>query len=846
MKLYFLMKRICLSAPVMGLIVFFQLFLHIHLYSQAAQRFNSAEIFHKIEKLGVVGSALYVAAHPDDENTRLLSYLANEKKLHTTYISMTRGDGGQNLLGPEIGPVMGVLRTQELLEARKIEGTHQLFTRANDFGFSKNGEETMEIWDTDAVTADVVWAIRQTKPDVIINRFDHRTSGRTHGHHTASALIAIDAFDKSADKNQYPDQLEWVEPWKPARLFYNTSWWAYGSMEAFEKADKSLFVSQNTGVYYPYLGEGNSEIGARARSMHKCQGFGSTGSRGDAIEYLELVKGDLPPSQMDILEGINTSWSRLKGGDKVEKLVSQLIQSYDFRHPEKSVPQLAAIYKAIDQIEDTFWKKIKQDEIVELILACSAIYAEARTPMHKMAPGDELSVEIEFSQEKESPVSLLSVTGMGQTFLPENSESRDAKVLVWKKNVLLPEDTPYTLPYWLWQKGTLGMLEVERQQDIGKPLTDKTVVFRFLIKVGNIEIPFEKELIHQYTDPERGTTYRPLEIIPALSVKPQTQVIIFPDGAAREVTINLHAWSDDLKGTLSLPVPQGWSVTPASIDFTLDKKDTSQDFVFTVTPPENAAETTIVPVAQIGSQIFDGMLTDINYDHIPYQVVRMPADIKIARLNIQNYAQKIAYIMGAGDEIPQSLRNIGCQVDVIEASQISSDFLSSYDAVVLGVRAYNTVPDLKYKQDILMDYIKQGGNVVVQYNVNRRLVTEDFSPYPVSLSRKRVTMEDSEVRIINPTHPALNIPNKIGADAFDGWVQERGLYYPEKWDDRFSTLISCNDKNEEPLDGSILVAPYGKGHFVYTGISFFRQLPAGVSGAYLLFANLISLGKNEQ
>lgn len=818
----------------------------IEVFSQAARRWSSSEIFHKMKKLSVVGSALYVAAHPDDENTRLLTYLANEKKLHTTYISMTRGDGGQNLLGPEIGPVMGVLRTQELLEARKIEGTHQLFTRANDFGFSKNGEETMNIWDTDDVTADVVWAIRQTKPDVIINRFDHRTSGRTHGHHTASALIAIDAFDKAGDGKNYPEQLPWVSVWQPQRLFYNTSWWAYGSMEAFEKADKSLFVSQNTGVFYPHLGEGNSEIGARARSMHKCQGFGSTGSRGDATEYMELIKGDLPPSQNDILEGINTSWSRLEGGEKIEKMVQQLIQSYDFRQPELSVPALGKIYEAIGQINDPFWRKIKQEEVVELILACCGIYAEARTPVHKSAPGDELSVEIEFSQENKGPVNLLSVTGLGESFSSEQSESKDPRVLLWKINVILPENTPYTLPYWLWKKGTLGMLEVDRQEDIGKPLTDKTVTFRFLIRAGDVTIPFDRELIHQYTDPKQGTTYRPLEIIPALSVKPQTPVMIFPDGSPREIAVSLHAWSDGLRGTLSLPVPQGWSVSPSNIEFNMENKDTSQDFIFTVTPPAKAAETTITPVARIGEQIFDGTLTDIDYDHIPYQVVRMPAEIKIARLNIENYAQKIAYIMGAGDDIPMSLRSIGCQVDIIEPAQISADFLEPYDAVVLGVRAYNTVPELKYKQPILFEYIEKGGNVLVQYNVNRRLVTDELSPYPLSLSRNRVTMEDSEVRIINPQHPALNTPNKIGAEAFDGWVQERGLYFPDKWDEKFSPLISCNDKNENAQDGSILVAPYGKGHYIYTGISFFRQLPAGVSGAYLLFANLISLGKNGQ
>ncbi len=831
------------------LIIIFSVFNFSYINSlkaQEAQRLNSAEVFHKMEKLNVVGSVLYVAAHPDDENTRLLSYLSNEKKLYTTYISLTRGDGGQNLLGPEIGPVMGVLRTQELLEARKIEGTHQLFSRANDFGFSKNGEETLEIWDQDGVTKDMVWAYRMTQPDIVINRFDHRTSGRTHGHHTASALIAIDAFDKSGDKTQYPDQLKFTTAWQPQRFFYNTSWWAYGSQEAFDKADKTNFVTQEIGVYYPYLGESNSDIGARARSMHKCQGFGSTGSRGSAFEYLELVKGDLPQSKSDILDGINTSWTRLKGGEKVEKLVKELLEKYDFKRPEKSVTQLAKIYQAIERIEDVFWKKIKQEEVVELLLACGAVYTEARTSTHKIAPGDQFTVEVEFSQERSSDIKLIDVTGLGQKFTIDNSESKIENVWIWKNDVTLPAETPYTLPYWLWEKGTLGMLSVPNQQDVGKPMTDKTIKFNFVIDVEGIKIPFEKELIHKYNDTKRGATYRPLAIIPALSVKPQTNVVIFADNKPQTITVSLHAWTNNIRGTLTIPTPRGWKITPEKIDFSFDKKDATQDFIFTMTPPGDAQEITITPIAKVGDKSYDGTLIDIIYDHIPYQVVRMPADIKVSRLNIQNHAKKVAYIMGAGDDIPQSLRNMGCHVDIVQPEQLTSSFLKDYDALIMGVRAYNTIPELKYKQDIIFDYISNGGNVMVQYNVNRGLVTPDFSPYSITLSRSRVTEEDSEVRIINPTHPAFNSPNKIAPSAFDGWVQERGLYYPEKWDDKFSTLISSNDKNEAPLDGGILVAPYGKGHFIYTGISFFRQLPAGVPGAYLLFANLISMGKNGQ
>ena len=828
-------------------LVFILIFFNNNLNGQAPKKPTSGEIYQMMEKLGFLGSVLYVAAHPDDENTRLISYLANDKKAMTTYLALTRGDGGQNLIGPEMSELLGVIRTQELLMARSVDNGRQMFTRANDFGYSKNAEETIKIWDTEKVKADVVWAIRRTRPDVIINRFDHRTSGETHGHHTASAQLSYELFDKAGDKNINPEQLKYVSAWQPKRLFFNTSWWFYGSEDKFNKADKSKLMGMDVGVYFPLLGKSNTEIAAESRSNHKCQGFGSTGTRGSQMEYLELLKGDMPPSKSDIFDGINTTWTRVEGGTPVKAMVEQAIKNYDFKNPAASIPLLVELYTAIQKVKDPFWREIKINEIKNLISACAGMYLEAKTNVHKVTKGENITVDFEAISRLDLNASLIAIKGEGidiDTTMSYKLTTNDP--FKWSCQAVIPATTSYSAPYWLLKKGTLGLYNVADQEIIGNPETKRELKATFLFKINGVEIPFEKELVYKFNSSKNGETFRPLEIVPAISVKCHDPVYIFASNQPKDIKVSVYAWAENQSGSLSIPLPEGWNAEPKSFEFTIVSKGENKDFVFTITPPANTQEIMITPAVTSGKEVFTGEIIDINYEHIPFQTVLKKAETKLSRISIETRGQRIAYLMGAGDDIPMSLRQIGYNVEVVRSDEISLERLIPYDALIIGVRAYNTEESLKFKQNEIFEYIKQGGNVIVQYNTSNGLVTKDLAPYSLTLSRNRVTVEDAEMRILQPNHSVLNYPNKITAKDFDGWVQERGLYFPGAWDTQFTPIFSCNDPDEKPQDGSLLIAKYGDGHYIYTGLSFFRELPAGVSGAFRLFANMISIGLDVQ
>lgn len=811
---------------------------------QAPIKWTSGEIYNNLEKLNFLGSVLYVAAHPDDENTRLISYLANEKKAHTTYLSLTRGDGGQNLIGTEINELLGVLRTQELLMARSVDNGHQMFTRANDFGFSKNAEETIRIWDTEKVKADVVWAMRKQRPDVIINRFDHRTSGETHGHHTASAILALELFDKSGDPAVYPEQLRYVQPWSARRIFFNTSWWFYGSQEKFDKADKSKLMGMDVGVFFPLLGKSNTEIAAESRSKHKCQGFGSTGTRGSQMEYLELLKGDMPDGKEDIFKGINTTWSRVKGGEKVQPLVDAAIAKFNFNQPSLIVPDLVNILKAIEKTEDPFWKEKKLEEVKNLIAACLGMFTEARTNDHKITAGENINVDIEVTKRLPGNVTLKSISlplikmdSVTDLALADN----EMRMISFKFTV--PENTPLTAPYWLTEKGSLGLYKVNDQSLIGLPQTPRKLKIAFNFEIENHLVLIEKDIVYKFNSPENGETYRPLEVVPALTVSVKEPVYIFSSEKSAEISVEVYSWAQNKSGTVSLNLPAGWKSTPENYDFNLGQKGESQIYRFSVTPPPYQQEVMIHPIVMSEGIRYENELIDIKYDHIPHQVVIRKSETKLSRIDIATKGRRLAYVMGAGDQIPQSLQQIGYIVDLVKTSELSTEKLVGYDAIIMGVRAYNTEEQLKFKQKDILEYVNKGGTVIVQYNTANGLVTKDLGPYPLTLSRFRTAVEEAEMRFLAPDHDILNKPNKITSKDFDGWVQERGLYFPGEWDSQYTSVLSCNDPGEPARDGTLLAARYGEGYYIYTGLSFFRQLPAGVSGAFRLFANMISLGR---
>lgn len=811
-------------------------------FGQQPQKPNSVEIYNQIKKLNFLGSVLYVAAHPDDENTRMISYLANDMNARTGYLSLTRGDGGQNLIGPQLRELLGVIRTQELIEARKIDGGEQFFSRANDFGFSKNPDETLDIWDKNKVLADVVWTIRKFQPDIIINRFDHRSPGTTHGHHTSSAMLSVESFKLTNDPKVYPEQLKYVTPWQVKRQFFNPSWWFYGSQEKFDAANKSKFTKLETGVYYTGIGKSNQEIAALSRSRHQSQGFGSTGVRGEETEYLELINGETPKERDNLFDGIDTSWNRVKNGKPIGDLVSSIISKYDFSNPSASIPDLVKAYSMINSLEEDHWKTIKLAAIKNIIASCSGLYLEAVSNEQEATPGSTIKVTLEAINRCSVDMQLVNITTLPDnktiaqnTILKNNSDQKIGLQLQ------LPNDIEYTQPYWLKEKATVGMYTVSNQEIIGIPDIIRNVKVVFNVKINGVEIPFERTVVYKYNDGVKGEMYNFLDVVPEITTSILERVLIFRDTKSKMIPVKVRAGKDDVKGNLQLELPKSWTVSPKEIPFTLDKKGNEQTFYFEVTPPVNPEEVTAKSVATFDGKRFDKDETIIDFSHITKQMVLKPAESKFIRMDLKTSGDAIAYIMGAGDEVPESLAQMGYKVSILKPEEITPQKLDSFNTVITGIRAYNTVSALANKQSILFNYVKSGKNMIVQYNTNGKLVTDKIAPYPLKLSNDRVTEENAKITFLAPNHPVLNTPNKISENDFKGWTQEQGLYYPDEYDPAFTPIISSHDKGESPKNGALLVAPYGKGYYIYTGLSFFRELPEGVSGAYRLLSNIISL-----
>lgn len=814
-------------------------------FAQKPAKPDAAQLYEQLQKLNFLGSALYVAAHPDDENTALISYLSNGVHARTGYLALTRGDGGQNLVGPELRELLGVIRTQELLAARRIDGGEQFFTRANDFGYSKTPEETLEIWDKEKVLSDVVWRIRKFRPDIIVNRFDHRTAGSTHGHHTASAMLSVEAFDLAGDPSKFPDQLKFVQPWQPKRQFFNTSWWFYGSHENFDKADKSNLVSVDVGQYYPLLGLSNTEISALSRSQHRSQGFGNTGSRGDQTDYLELLRGDLPASG-NLFDGIDTSWNRVEGGKAIGEILTSVENNYDFKNPSASLPELLKAYPLVTKLKDAYWKDLKLKELTNIIQQCAGLYLEAMTESQTATADQDIDVDLEAINRSKVSAQLVSVS-----ILPEN---RTISV-----NQKLPENTDFdqkitintgdadlTTAYWLRDPGTIGMYNVDDQELNGLPQTPHGFNAVFTIRLNDVEIPFTVPLVHKYNDEVMGEVYEPFEIVPAVTSEITEPVIVFAKAEEQMVKVKVTAHRDAIKATVSLDHPEDWTISPAEQIINLASKGQSTTVTFSVAPPSETSKGPLAPVVHFKGEDYGKKLLKLDYEHIPLQSLALDNAVQVVRINIEKEGENIGYINGAGDAIPESLEQIGYRVTPIDIATATAGQLKQFDAIVMGIRAYNTVDALRFKQPILMDYVKQGGTMLVQYNTARGFEFSNIGPYPLSLSSDRVTDENAAVRILDPSAEVLNFPNKIDQNDFDGWVQERGLYFPDSWDDHYKPVISVNDLGEKPLDGSLLIANYGKGHYIYTGLSFFRELPAGVPGAYRLFANLLSIGKHNK
>ena len=841
-KTKFFIGNTLLRCPLLYLIFLFGIHMH-KAWSQAGPKnqMSASEIKLALKKVQVLGSVLYVAAHPDDENTRMITYMANERGLRTAYLSLTRGDGGQNLIGKEVREQMGIIRTQELLAARRKDGGEQFFSRANDFGYSKHPDETLQIWDKEKVLGDAVWVIRNFKPDVIITRFSPSRDGETHGHHTTSAKIALEAFAVAANPDEYAEQLKYTEPWQSKRIAWNTSSWFFRSQE---NPDLSKYLRLDAGGYNALLGKSYGEIAAESRTMHKSQGFGSSKQRGEIIEYFEHLAGD--SATVDILEDIDLTWGRVKGSEKVQQLLAQADEEFDMLHPNKSIPTLLKAYKAMLELpQENHYVKLKKKELENIIIQCAGIWIDASSDNYTFSPGDSLFIDARII--KQMPLNGVKVKLIDYQFKQNSVDTflTDNKMLTFKDSMVIPQNTPFTQPYWLEETPTKGVFVVKNQRLIGKPENDPAISIKFNLEFEDgITIPIETPLMYRDVDPVEGEIYRPIAIAPPVTANIAEQVYIYADNTEKPIKVTLRSSVANVEGKLKLDIPEGWSVQPQTLDFDIESKGQEVSYTFMVKPNIASAEGYVKANIVVDGKEYDFGLKVIDYQHIPVQTLFPKAQAKVVKLDIIKVGDKIGYVMGAGDAVPEALRQIGYQVDILGDKDFTVENLSQYDAIVMGVRAYNTIDRLKFHQEKLMDYIENGGNMIVQYNTSRRLVTDQLGPYPLKLSRDRVTVEEAPVKILKPSHEILNFPNKLIEKDFEGWVQERGLYFPNEWDERYEAIFSMNDPGEEPTSGSLLATKYGEGTFIYTGLSFFRELPAGVPGAYRLLINLIGYGKS--
>jgi LmbE family N-acetylglucosaminyl deacetylase len=810
----------------LALLLFF-LFVSFTFSTLKAQ--SSAEIYKQIEKLNFLGTVLYFAAHPDDENTRVISYFSNHLLARTAYLSLTRGDGGQNLIGPELREGLGLIRTQELITARKIDGGLQFFTMANDFGYSKNPEETFDFWEKDKILNQTIDRINEFKPDIIINRFNVASSGRTHGHHTASAVISNLAFKKLYENTTAGN-------WKPKRLFFNTSWYFYGGRESFNRADKTGLISIDMGVYDPLTGKSNSEIAALSRSQHKSQGFGSSPALGSRTEYLSLVQGQ-PIIGNDPFEGINTSWTRVKGGKNIEKTINEIIANFDLTTPLKSVPKLLEARDLINKIDDQHWRSIKLNEIKSIILNCLGIEIQANTSIPFGVKGESLDVNLLINNPSSAEVVLKKVVLKNKTY-QVSSQMRKNQVFSKKINHIINESI--SSPYWLIQEGEKGMYKTNRKEIVGLPNTPPPIVLKLYLLIEGKNIEVQKPLKYRKNDPVKGEVTTTFQVLPSATANLNTPVQLFGTGQTKKVIVQVKNLGKSFKGKLSLKSPESWVIEPSHQEVMIDGKGIEKEFIFNVTAPKSEEVVQLRPELTNDKEKIQSAIQEISYDHIPQQYMVQPSSTRAVALNLKTGVERVAYINGAGDNVAESIEAVGVIVEKFDSEDITLEKLNSFDAVILGIRAFNVHESLSYKKNVLWKYAHQGGNLLIQYNTSRGLKTRTITPYSIELSRDRITDENSKVKMLDIKHPLLNYPNKISLEDFEGWVQERGLYFPKQWDKNFSPLFEMSDPGEQPKRGALLVANYGEGKVVYTGLSFFRQLPAGVPGAYRLFFNLIA------
>ncbi len=839
--------------PIRKLLMFFLYLLFIssnpaiRLLAQSPLSPESGNILMAIKQLPYSASVLYIAAHPDDENNRLLTYLVKDRHIRTGYLALTRGEGGQNLIGKEQGDALGLIRTEELLAARKVDGAEQFFSRAIDFGYSKNPEETLAFWNQRYILSDIVWVIRKFRPDIIIDRFPTTGEGG-HGNHTASAILTLDAIRMSADSNAYPEQLEYVKPWKVKKAFWNT--FDFGGLNTTSMDQMHIEVNG----YNPVLGLSYGELAAKSRSNHKSQGFGSGSRKGAVSEYFSPIIGK--PSTHDLLEGIDTLWTSSPKATEAFALIQNAVDHFTADQPKLVIPDLLKVYQILSRWEPSSLRTRKLQEITQIILAASGMLVECTTPKEIYGYNDLCTINIDLIRRSSVNISLSKVEILNpvsnksslKTLNTLSSDLNSHQVLHLETKLLL-DSSFSTQPYSLIKPHSYFRYEVENKDWISLAKKPCPLQARIYFSVGDLTLISDYPVQVKIIDPVKGEFFEPVAILPPVSAEANCKIYLFNSlnpTSTQKIKISITSIQDSLEGYTTLKLPKGWSSEPQSVALKTGKPSSKQFVEFIIRPPSSSIQISHIDTANIISYVkskpYLQSIHKIEYDHIPWIHYTEPSSFKLVSLAIKSPKISVAYFVGAGDYIPEIMAQMGYSVHFLSDEELNLQDLQKYKTVIIGVRAYNVRNSLAFAHSILMNYVQNGGCLIVQYNTTADLITSQIGPYPFQITRNRITDEKSEVSFTNATSSLLTYPNKISSVDFEGWVQERGLYFPSltEKESPYKTLLSMHDPKESALNTGIIYAKYGKGIFIYTGLSFFRQLPAGVPGAIRLWDNLIN------
>jgi len=863
----------------------------------------------ELQRLGTTARLMQVVAHPDDEDGGLLTLQARGHGVTTLLMTLNRGEGGQNKIGSNLSDVLGVLRTEELLASDQHYGVQDRFSRVADFGFSKNPDETFEKWGGhDVALADMVRVIRTFRPDVLVARFSG-TERDGHGNHQASAILTKEAFHAAADPNRFPDQIaQGLEPWQPDKLYIgNVCPW--GSMTC---PDADWTVKFNTGQRNPELGMSYVQFAMKGLRHQLSQGAANwTIDDGDRFTFYRRVESVLPPSEQKsgheqgFFDGIDCSWQGLASRfdpvagmpglrsqlGEIAKLVADASSAARADDPSRSAEPLSKLVARLNHLRDGIQAEngLSQSAKLDLLTRIVEKQRQAETALNlalgitlaanvssneglqggilkegealtTVSPGEEFMVAVTLHNGSKLPLTIdrikLEVPAGWNTI---NGKSRPETVVPGKDlhadfRLRVPDDTPYTRPYWRRDDpNTDSLNHVDNEKYATLPFPPPALQARVEYAVGSGDNRTRNGITVPVTTPfldEAGKQRsRTLAIVPAFSValEPGAQVISTHNGKTTSVTVGVTSGlTRAVRGNLRLELPSGWRSEPTQSAVSFTRRGEKREIEFKVFPSDiEQGRATIRAVFEAEGEKYSEGYTLVDRQDLGSFYYYQPARQRVSIVDVQvPHDLKVGYIMGAGDDIPTVLKQLGMNVVMIPAEHLANQDLSKFGTIVLGIRAYDTQKDIAANNKKLLDFVSAGGTLVVQYETSPSdFNSGHFTPYPADLSRARVSVEEAPVEILAPQDSIFHYPNTITQDDFKGWVQERGLYFMNKWDEHFTPLLASHDPGEEPQKGGLLRAQYGKGTYIYTGYAFFRQLPAGVPGAVRLFVNILSRGK---